>query len=93
MDNPRPSTTSNPMLMGTFFLHDTLDLKDISLERDWVGANSTLFILVKTFRDHLRALQAMKRLSSLPQKIFLDVDLTRFQLVIAQAIQRIGYGS
>jgi hypothetical protein len=58
-----------------------MDLKDLTLERAWMSPNSTLFIHFWTLEDCLRALRAMRKLSSLPttQKIFLDADLTESQ--------------
>jgi hypothetical protein len=78
---PPPEAPFDPLQIDTSFLHDTLDLKDLTLERAWMGPNSTLFLRFRTLEDRLRALRAKRKLSSLPptQKIFLDADLTKSQ--------------
>jgi hypothetical protein len=78
---PPPEATSNPLQIGTSFLHDTLKLKDLTLERAWMGPNSTLFLCFLTLEDRLRALRYKRKLSSLPptQRIFLDANLTKSQ--------------
>jgi hypothetical protein len=70
-----------PLQIGTSFLHNTLDLKDITLERAWMGPNSTLLLRFWSLEDRLRALWAKRRLILLPttHKIFLEVDLTKTQ--------------
>jgi hypothetical protein len=73
---PLPLPSSNPMVVGTLFLRDNLDLPDVTLDRAWLGSNSTLFLQFRSAVDQLRALRAKRKLFSLPSKIFLDEDLT-----------------
>lgn len=61
-----PMTSLDPLQVATTFLHDTLDLKDITIDRAWMGTNSTLFLRFRTLEDQLRALWAKKRLTLLP---------------------------
>jgi chromosome segregation ATPase len=42
---PPSEASSDPLQIGTSFLHNTLDLKDITLERAWMGPNSTLLLV------------------------------------------------
>jgi hypothetical protein len=63
---PLEASSLDPLQIGTSFLHDTLELKDITLERAWMGPKSTLFICFRTLGDCLKALQAKRKLSSLP---------------------------
>lgn len=78
---PPPETPSNPLQIDTSIIHNTLDLKDITLDRAWMGPNSTLFLCFWTLEDCLRALQAKRGLTSFPptERIFLDADLTKSQ--------------
>jgi hypothetical protein len=41
---PLPLPFTDPMVIGISFLKDTLDLHDVTLERAWIGSDSTLFI-------------------------------------------------
>jgi hypothetical protein len=75
-----PLPSLDPRQVGTVFLLDNLDLSDITLESDWFGTNSTLFIRFKSLGDRIRALEFKRKLFSLPNKIFLDEDLTRSQV-------------
>jgi hypothetical protein len=67
--------------VGTLFLRDTLDISDVTQDRAWLGYNSTLFLRFRTTTGQLYVLRARRKLFSLPNKIFLDEDLTRAQLV------------
>jgi hypothetical protein len=69
------------MEVGARFLQDTLSLPDIALDRAWLGYDSTLFLRFQTASDRLCALRAKRKLFSLPNRIFLDEDLTRAQVV------------
>ena len=69
------------MVIKTSFLRDTLDLQDVTLDRAWIGSNSTLFLWFRFIVDQLRALRSKRKLFSLPSKIFMDKDLTRSQVV------------
>lgn len=75
-------TPLDPLQIGTSFLHDNLDLKDLIIEHARMDPNSTLFLHFQTLEDRLRALRAKRRLTFLPptQSIFLDVGLTKTQL-------------
>jgi hypothetical protein len=77
---PLPLPSSDPMVVGTLFLRDNLDLPDVTLDRAWLGFDSTLFLRFRSVTDRLRALRAKRKLFSLPSKIFLDEDLTRTQV-------------
>jgi hypothetical protein len=77
---PLPLPSSDPMVIGTSFLRDNLDLQDVTLDRAWMGSDSTLFLRFRSAVDRLRALRAKRKLFSLPSKIFLDEDLTRSQV-------------
>jgi hypothetical protein len=46
---PLPLPSSDPMVVGTLFLKDNLDLLDVTLDRAWLGSDSTLFL---RFRSH-----------------------------------------
>jgi hypothetical protein len=41
-----PSTSFDHVYMGSLFLHDTLNLKDINLEQAWVWCQLNAFLLV-----------------------------------------------
>jgi hypothetical protein len=41
---PLPLPSSDPMVIGTSFLRDNLDLQDVTLDRAWIGSDSTLFL-------------------------------------------------
>jgi hypothetical protein len=41
---PLPLPSSDPMVIGTSFLRDHLDLQDVALDRAWLGSDSTLFL-------------------------------------------------
>ena len=69
------------MEVGIRFLRDTLGLSDITLDGAWMGHESTLFIRFRNATDRLYALRAKRKLFSLPNRIFLDEDLTRAQVV------------
>ena len=69
------------MVVGTLFLNEKLDLQDLTLDRAWLGYDSTLFLQFRSAADRLRALRAKRKLFSLPSKIFLDEDLTKTQVV------------
>jgi hypothetical protein len=78
---PLPHPSPDPMEVGTLFLRDTLDIFDVTLDRAWLGYDSTLFLRFRTTTDRLRVLRARRKLFSLPSRIFLDEDLTRAQFV------------
>ena len=73
---PLPLPSLDPIQVGTIFLRDNLDLPDITLESAWFGTNYTIFIQFRLVGDRLQALQAKCKLFSLPNRIFLDEDLT-----------------
>jgi hypothetical protein len=77
---PLPLPSPDPIQVGTIFLRDNLDLSNITLESAWFGTDSTLFIWFRSTGDRLRALRAKRRLFSLPNRIFLDEDLTQSQV-------------
>lgn len=77
---PLPLPSLDPIQVGTIFLQHNLNLLDIALERDWFGVDSILFIQFKSTKDWLQALQAKRGLFSLPNRIFLDEDLTWSQV-------------
>ena len=77
---PQPLPSSDPMEVGVGFLRDTLGVSDITLDRAWMGHDSTLFIRFQNATDRLCALIAKRKLFSLPNRIFLDEDLTRAQV-------------
>ena len=39
-----PEAPLDPLQIDTSFLHDTLDMKDLTFECAWMGPNSTLFV-------------------------------------------------
>ena len=65
------------MEVGVRFLRDTLGIPDITLDRAWVGHDSTIFIRFWNTTDRLCALRAKQKLFSLPNKVFFDKDLTK----------------
>jgi hypothetical protein len=69
------------MEMGTLFLRDTLDISNVALDRSWLGYDSTLFLQFRMEIDRLRVLRSRRKLFSLPNRIFLDEDLTKAQFV------------
>ena len=75
-----PLTSSDPMVVGTLFLNEKLDLQDVTIDIAWLGYDSTLFLRFSSVVDCLRALRAKRNLFSLPSKIFLDEDLTKTQV-------------
>ena len=68
------------MEVGTRFLWDTLGLSAITPDEAWMGHDSTLFIRFHNATNMLCALRAKRKLFSLPDRIFLDEDLTREQV-------------
>ena len=68
------------MEVGVRFLRDTLDISDITLDKAWVGHDSTLFIRFRNATVRLCALRAKRKLFSLPDRIFLNEDLTKAQV-------------
>ena len=78
---PLPHPSPDPMEVGNLFLRDTLDIFDVTLDRAWLGYDSTLFLQFRAATDRLRVLRARRKLFSLPNRIFLDEDLTRAQFV------------
>ena len=78
---PLPLTSSDPMVVGTLFLNEKIDLRDVTLDRAWLRYGSSLFLRFRLAADHLRALRAKRKLFSLTSKIFLDEDLTKTQVV------------
>jgi len=64
------------MEVGTRLLRDTLGLPDLTLDRAWVGLDTTLFLRFHNAADRLCALRAKRKLFSLLDKIFLEEDLT-----------------
>ena len=77
---PPPLPSSDPLEVRTKFLRDTLDIPDVNSERAWLGHDSTLFLRFLNTSDRLCALRAKRKLFSLPNKIFLDEDLTKAQV-------------
>lgn len=75
---PLPHSSPNPKEVKAIFLWDALDLLDMALNIDWLGSNSTLFIC---FRTLLQPLKIKWKLFSLRNKIFLDENLTQYQVV------------
>jgi hypothetical protein len=71
----------DPMAVGILFLRDNLDLPDVALDRAWLGFDSTLFLRFRFATDQIRTLRAKRKLLSLPNKIFIDEDLTKTQVV------------
>ena len=53
---PPPEASLGQLHIDTSFLHNTSDLKDITLERAWMGPNSTLLLRFRSLEDRLRAL-------------------------------------
>jgi hypothetical protein len=41
---PLPLPSADPMVIGTSFLKDNLDLQDVTLDKAWIGSDSTLFL-------------------------------------------------
>jgi hypothetical protein len=41
---PLPLPSAHPVVIRTLFLKDTLDLQDVTLNRAWIGFDSTLFL-------------------------------------------------
>ena len=74
---PTPTPSSDIPELGHRFLRGTLDIPDITLERAWLGHDSTLFLQFRNSTDRLWALLAKWKLFSLLDKVFLDEDLTR----------------
>ena len=68
------------MEVGVGFLRDTLGPPDLTLDRAWVGHDSTLFIRFHNATNRLCALKAKRKLFSLPDRIFLDENLTKAQV-------------
>jgi hypothetical protein len=58
---PLPLPSSVPMVIGTSFLMDHLDLQDVALHRAWLGSNSTLFLRFRSAVDQLPALKAKRK--------------------------------
>ena len=54
------------MVVGTLFLNEKLDLQDVTLDRAWLGYESTLFLRFRLAADRLQALRAKLKLFSLP---------------------------
>ena len=77
----RLTSSLDPMQVGAMVPQYYLKLLDISLERAWFGPDTILFIQFISIGDQLRAPKAKRRLFCLLGKIFLDVDLTRSQVV------------
>lgn len=77
---PTPPPSADPMELGNRFICDTLDIPDITLDKAWLGQDSTLFLRFRDSSDRLRVLRAKRKLFSLPNKVFLDEDLTRAQV-------------
>ncbi|KAH9309722.1 hypothetical protein KI387_037633, partial [Taxus chinensis] len=77
---PPPTPTQDPLIVGNSFITNTLGISDITLERAWVGYDSTLFISFRTTFDRLRALKARRVLFSCLDKVFFNEDLTRTQV-------------
>ena len=50
---PLSTTPSNPLQTLTSFLHDTLEMKDMYIDRVWMGPNSTLFLCFCTLKARL----------------------------------------
>ena len=77
---PLPHPSSDPIKVGIRFLRDTLGIPDINLDRAWLGHDSTLFLKFRIATDRLCSLKDKRKLFSLPNKIFLDEDLTKAQV-------------
>lgn len=75
-----PSFSSDPLQSALSFIHNTLDLTDIDLEKAWNMENYTLIIQFQSLCDCLRTLRDKRLLASLPYKVFLDADLMRLQV-------------
>lgn len=58
------------------FLHETLDLKNIMMEKAWTAHDDSLIIHFRFVADKLQALREKKKLFTLSTKIYLDIDLT-----------------
>lgn len=78
------------MELGNRFLCDTLDIPDITLDKAWIGQDSTLFLRFRDSSDRLQVLRAKRKLFSLPNKVFLDEDLTRTQVVELKQAREMG---
>jgi hypothetical protein len=48
---PLPLPSSDPMVIGTSFLRDNLVLQDVTLDRAWIGSESTLFLRFRWLID------------------------------------------
>ncbi|KAH9287680.1 hypothetical protein KI387_031797, partial [Taxus chinensis] len=81
---PTPPPSSDPLSLASNFITNKLGLPEVHIDRAWLG-DSTLFLRFKSVEDRLRALRATRRLFSLPDKIFLNEDLTKAQ--VAELIQ------
>lgn len=71
--------SQDPQKANLDFLHNTLDLKNIKVEKAWIVQDESLIIRFDSVVDRLQALR-VKKLLSLPNKIYLDVDLTCLQV-------------
>lgn len=74
------SSIDDPSIAGYSFLKDQLGISVITLDRCWLGPDSTIFIWFLSLSDKLRALREKKKLFSLSPKIYVDEDLTRSQV-------------
>jgi hypothetical protein len=50
---PLPLPSSNPMVIRTSFLRNNLDLQDKTLDKAWMGSDSTLFLWFKSVANRL----------------------------------------
>lgn len=48
---PPPAALLDPLHIGTSFLHNTLDLKDLGIEHAWMGPDFMLFLCFHTPKD------------------------------------------
>ena len=64
MGLPPPTSSLDILELGHRFLRDTLDIPDITLDRTWLGHDSTLFLRFRNSRDRLQALRAKRKLFS-----------------------------
>lgn len=88
---PTPPSPTDQLDLGKRFLCNTLDIPDITLDKAWLGQDSTLFLRLCDSSDRLQVLRANRKLFSLPNKVFLDEDLTRAQVVeLKQAREQVA---
>jgi hypothetical protein len=57
---PLPIPSSNTMVIETSFLNDNIGIQNVTLDRAWMGSNSTLFLRFRSAVDRLQTLGAKR---------------------------------